>query len=106
MSRATSSVPSLALRLGGSLFATGDYRSGNEAIDIQEVVRLGRFATEMGNLAGNNVARTFAVWQLPERAEIINGETGTRLGIVFPAEFGYEWFLYGWPSVATPACAT
>ena len=67
------SIPKLALRVGGSIFANDDYRAGNDGIDIEEVVRLGRLATEMGNLAGNNVARTFAVWQLPERAEIING---------------------------------
>jgi outer membrane receptor protein involved in Fe transport len=69
----TWSIPKAAVRLRGSLFATGDYRSGDEAIDIQEVVRLGRFATEMGNVAGNNVARTYGVWQLPERADIENG---------------------------------
>jgi outer membrane receptor protein involved in Fe transport len=69
----TWSIPKVAVRLGGSLFATGDYRSGDEAIDIQDVVRLGRFATDMGNAAGNNVARTFAVWQLPEQADIENG---------------------------------
>lgn len=67
------SIPRLALRVGGSLFANRNYRSGDGTIELQEVVRLGRFATEMGNVAGNNVARTFAVWQLPERAEIING---------------------------------
>lgn len=68
------SVPKFALRLGGSLFATDDYKSGNKAVDIQEVVRLGQLATEMGNLVNNNVARTYAVWQLPARAEITNGD--------------------------------
>ncbi|HKP12512.1 MAG TPA: TonB-dependent receptor, partial [Blastocatellia bacterium] len=64
----------LAVRLSGSRFATEDYRAGNAAVDLQEVVRLGRLANDMGNVAGNNVARTFAVWQLPARAEIANGD--------------------------------
>jgi hemoglobin/transferrin/lactoferrin receptor protein len=68
------SIPKLALRVGGSLFATDDYKSGNDAIDIQEVVRLGQLATEMGNLVNNNVARTYAVWQLAAGAEIPNGD--------------------------------
>jgi len=68
------STSKLAVRLGGSRFATGDYRAGDAAIDLQEVVRLGQLATAMGNLAGNDVARTYAVWQLPAHAEIPNGD--------------------------------
>ena len=68
------STRKLALRLGGSRFAVDDYRAGDAAIDLQEVVRLGQLATAMGNFAGNDVARTYAVWQLPARAEIPNGD--------------------------------
>lgn len=67
------SLPKIALRLSGSLFSTSDYHSGNEAVGIEEVVRLGRLAVDMGNLTGNNVARTYAVWQLPAKSEIPNG---------------------------------
>jgi len=68
------SMPKIALRLAGSLFATNAYHSGNEAVEIDEVVRLGGLAVDMGNLTGNNVARTYAVWQLPAKAEIPNGD--------------------------------
>jgi outer membrane receptor protein involved in Fe transport len=68
------SAPGVALRLSGSLFREGNYHSGNRAIPLEEVVRLGNFATEMGNASGNSVARTFAVWSLPAGAEISNGQ--------------------------------
>jgi hemoglobin/transferrin/lactoferrin receptor protein len=63
-----------ALRLGGSLFRAGNYHSGNQAIPLGEVVRLGTLAANMGNAVGNNVARTYAVWDLPAGAEIPNGQ--------------------------------
>ncbi|HEX8652643.1 MAG TPA: TonB-dependent receptor [Pyrinomonadaceae bacterium] len=68
------SSPSAALRLSGSLFRSGNYHSGNRAISLEEVVRLGSFAAEMGNKSGNSVARTYAVWSLPAGAEIPNGQ--------------------------------
>lgn len=68
------SVPHLALRVSGSKFREESYRSGGEAISLQEVVRLGRFANDLGNAAGNNIARTYGVWQLPASAEIPNGQ--------------------------------
>jgi outer membrane receptor protein involved in Fe transport len=68
------SVPKVAFRLSGSLFREGNYHSGNRAIPLEEVVRLGTFATNMGNVSGNSVARTYAVWSLPAGAEIPNGQ--------------------------------
>lgn len=68
------SVPQLAVRLGGSMFRLGNYSSGNHPIDLDEVVSAARFANDMGNATNNNVARTFAVWQLPANAEIPNGQ--------------------------------
>ena len=68
------SVPKFAFRLSGSLFRAGNYHSGNRAISLEEVVRLGDFAARMGNASGNSVARTFAVWSLPAGAEIPNGQ--------------------------------
>lgn len=67
------SIPQVALRLSGSIFGASNYHAGNKDVSIDEVVRLGRFAVEMGNAAQNNVARTFAVWSLPFGAEILNG---------------------------------
>lgn len=64
----------LALRLSGSLFRLGNYHSGDESIPLGEVVRVGRFANEMGNAVNNNLARTYAVWSLPAGAEIPNGQ--------------------------------
>lgn len=64
----------LALRLGGSLFRTGNYHAGGESISLGEVVRVGRFANEMGNAVDSNIARTYAVWSLPAGAEISNGQ--------------------------------
>lgn len=66
--------PRAALRLGGSLFRVGNYHSGGDAVTLAEVVRLGQFAAQLGNASGNSVARTFAVWSLPARAEIPNGQ--------------------------------
>ena len=63
-----------ALLIGGSLFRQANYHSGNEAIPLEEVVRLGTLATDMGNAIGNSVARTYAVWSLPAGAEIANGQ--------------------------------
>jgi len=68
------SRPSFALRFGGSLFRQANYQSGNQSISIDDVVRLGDLATEMGNATGGSVARTYAVWSLPARAEIPNGQ--------------------------------
>ena len=64
----------LALRLSGSMFRLGNYTSGNKAIPLDEVVRVGRFANELGNAINSNIARTYAVWSLPAGAEITNGQ--------------------------------
>lgn len=63
-----------ALRLSGSLFREANYHSGNQSVSLDDVVRLGKLATDMGNTVGNSVARTYAVWSLPARAEIPNGQ--------------------------------
>lgn len=68
------STSRIALRLSGSLFRQDDYTAGDGAIPLEEVVRLGRFANDLGNAAGNNVARTYSVWDLPRGAEIPNGQ--------------------------------
>jgi len=68
------SRPKLALRLSGSLFREDNYDSGDQSIPVAEVVRLGELATDMGNTVGNNVARTYAVWNLPAGGEIPNGQ--------------------------------
>ena len=64
----------LAARVGGSLFRENNYQTGGEAIPLSEVVRLGNLAVAMGNSAGNNVARTYAVWSLPAGGEVANSE--------------------------------
>ena len=68
------SRPGFAVRFGGSLFRENHYHTGNESIPIGEVVRLGNLATAMGNVAGNNVARTYAVWSLPAGAAVPNSQ--------------------------------
>jgi hemoglobin/transferrin/lactoferrin receptor protein len=68
------SLPKVAFRLSGSLFREGNYHSGSGAVPLEEVVRLGEFATLMGNASGASVARTYAVWSLPSGAEIPNGQ--------------------------------
>ena len=68
------STPRAAARLSGSLFRADSYRAGGEGVALEDVVRLGRFATEMGNAVGNNVARTYAVWSLPSGARVPNGQ--------------------------------
>lgn len=62
-----------ALRLGGSLFRQTNYHSGNQSIELADVVRLGTLATNMGNAIDNSLARTYAVWSLPASAEVSNG---------------------------------
>ena len=68
------SVPQVAVRFGTSLFRLEDYSAGEESISLEDVVKAARFANDMGNASNNNVARTFAVWQLPANAEIPNGQ--------------------------------
>jgi len=63
-----------AVRLSGSLFRENAYHTGNEEIPLSDVVRLGNLATAMGNEAGNNVARTYAVWSLPAGGEVANSQ--------------------------------
>lgn len=67
------SSPHVAIRAGGSLFRLNNYRAGGGGIRLGEVARLGQFANELGNATSNNVARTFAVWQLPGGGEVPNG---------------------------------
>jgi outer membrane receptor protein involved in Fe transport len=68
------SEPKFALRLGGSLFREGDYHAGGGSLPLGEVVRLGKLTTDMGNMIGNSVARTYAIWSLPANAEIPNNQ--------------------------------
>ena len=70
----TWSESKFAIRIAGSMFRESNYHSGDQPISIDEVVRLGNLATNMGNAIGNSVARTYAVWTLPGRAEIPNGQ--------------------------------
>ncbi|HSE16445.1 MAG TPA: TonB-dependent receptor [Pyrinomonadaceae bacterium] len=63
-----------AVRLSGSLFRESAYHTGDEEIPLSDVVRLGNLATAMGNEAGNNVARTYAVWSLPAGGEVANSQ--------------------------------
>ncbi len=63
-----------ALRLQGSLFRQANYSASNQSISLDEVVRLGRLAVDMGNAIGNNVARTFAVWSLNAGEKIPNAQ--------------------------------
>lgn len=67
------SGPRAAVRAGGSLFRLDNYRAGGDRVRLEEVARLGEFANELGNATNNNVARTFAVWQLPNGGEVTNG---------------------------------
>ncbi len=62
----------LAARLTGSLFRENAYHAGNEEIPLSDVVRIGNLATAMGLEAGNNVAVTYAVWNLPAGGEVPN----------------------------------
>lgn len=68
------SVPRVALRVSSTEFRAGSYHSGGKQVSLEEVVRLGRFANDLGNAAGNNIARTYAVWELPAGAEVHNGQ--------------------------------
>jgi hemoglobin/transferrin/lactoferrin receptor protein len=68
------SVPRFAVRLTGSLFREDNYNAGDRAISLDEVVRLGHLATDMGNAVGNSIARTYAVWSLPAGGEIPNSQ--------------------------------
>lgn len=68
------SRPSFAVRFGGSLFRETNYHAGDQSISLDDVVRLGKLAADMGNAVGNNVARTYAVWSLPAGARVPNGQ--------------------------------
>ncbi len=68
------SQPGFAVRLTGSLFRQANYLAGKQSISIDEVVRLGKLAADLGNVVGNSIARTYAVWSLPAGSEIPNGQ--------------------------------
>ena len=68
------SSPRIALRLSGSLFRLGNYTAGGGGIRREEVARIGAFANQLGNAVNSNVARTFAVWELPAGGEIPNAQ--------------------------------
>lgn len=68
------SAQHVAARASVSLFRAGNYHSGGAAIPLAEVVRLGNFATAMGNAIGNNVALTYGVWSLPANGEVANSQ--------------------------------
>lgn len=68
------SAPRVALRVSGAEFRAGNYHAGGGRVSLEEVVRLGRFANELGNAAGNNIAGTYAVWEAPAGAEVPNGQ--------------------------------
>ena len=68
------SRPNFAVRFGGSLFRETDYHAGDQSISLDDVVRLGKLAADMGNAVGNNVARTYAVWSLPAGARVPNAQ--------------------------------
>ncbi|HEV7744513.1 MAG TPA: TonB-dependent receptor [Pyrinomonadaceae bacterium] len=81
--------PKFAFRLSGSLFRQSNYHSGNQAIPLEQVVQFGRLVTDMANVVGNGVGRTYAVWNLPAGAEIRNGQANgfdSRIDV---------WFLPG-----------
>ena len=63
-----------AVRVSGSIFREGNYHGGNQPISVNEVVQLGKLANDMGNAVGNNVARTFAVWNSPAGVQVPNGQ--------------------------------
>src|ERR1044072_4333444 len=48
-----------ALRLTGSLFRESNYHAGDQSVSVDDVVRLGQLATEIGHAIENNVARTY-----------------------------------------------
>jgi outer membrane receptor protein involved in Fe transport len=79
-----------AARLSGSLFRENAYNIGNDEIPLSDVVRLGNLATAMGNEAGNNVARTYAVWSLPAGGEVANSQ-----GHGFNDQVDF-WFFPSW----------
>jgi outer membrane receptor protein involved in Fe transport len=79
-----------AARLSGSLFRENAYHTGNKEIPLSDVVRLGNLAASMGNEAGNNVARTYAVWSLPAGGEVANSQ-----GHGFNAQADF-WFYPSW----------
>lgn len=108
------STPRVALRLDGSYFREADYGAGNAAVNIEDVLRLGALANDMGNAAGNNVARTYAVWQLPAGATIPNGQGhgfNHQLGLwLFPdakhalryRQVNSQHYSLGFPALALP----
>lgn len=70
----------LAFRGTASKFDLDDYHiSGREKIDREDVLRLGRFAVELGNASDGaaapptNVAGSYGVFELPRGSEVPNG---------------------------------
>lgn len=74
------STSRLSLRVSGSFFAGGSYRTGGEAITRAEVAQVADLAAQMSNLVETGVARSFAVWELPASAKVPNGQAEGSYG--------------------------
>lgn len=70
-----------AFRVSGSIFRNDNYKIGNRAISIEEVLAIGRFfitiPSSLPNAAGSfsvNGPNSYPVFSVPENGEILNGE--------------------------------
>jgi hemoglobin/transferrin/lactoferrin receptor protein len=69
----------LAFRATASKFDLDDYHiSGREGIDREDVLRVGRFAVELGNASEGaavptDVAGSYGVFELPRGSDVLNG---------------------------------
>ncbi len=76
------SNPQVAFRASGSLFRNANYKIGNQAITLQEVLQIGQFYTTIPTGLPNpatgvfsrNTANGFPIFSVPARGEILNGQ--------------------------------
>lgn len=73
---ATLAGPKYAVRGAFSDFDQPNYKSGGDPINRADVVRLGQFISEGGATpgVGRSIAATYAVYDLPAKAEVVNGK--------------------------------
>lgn len=70
---ATYATQKFAVRGAFSAFNQPDYTAGDDEITKEENVRLGQFIATGGALVGRSVASTYAVYEMPAGARVING---------------------------------
>ena len=105
----TFATPTLAIRGAVSGFNQPNYQAGGDPVNRADVVRLGQFISDGGASVGRAVASTYAVYDMPASAKVINGGatgyTANMDGSFVPSEkhlFRVRWLQNRFKNLGLP----